>query len=820
MAVTDAPAEAAPVDGDATPPARAAAFSGLPPWLNGERLVTWIVLVASVAFTFWQLHPSLVLADTTPAGGDMGAHVWAPAFLRDHLLPSLRLTGWTPDWYAGFPAFHFYMVLPSLAIVVLDVLLPYGVAFKLVAVSGLLALPVAMYLFGRLSRIPFPGPQLLAVAAVGFLFDRSFSIYGGNVPSTLAGEFAFSISLAFAVLFLGVVLRGLDSGRDRWLAAVLFALTALCHLIPAVFAVLGAVVAVAMRPGRTRAWWLLSTGAAAGLLTAWWTVPFYLRHPYLNDMGWEKVHFYLENLFPGRIGEALTSGAGTADIPGDMTWIIVLAAVGLGVSIALRRRVGQYLGVLAAVFAIAFVVAPQNRFWNARLLPFWYLCLYALAALAIYEIAHALSVLLARDVERPTRAPLIAAPLVVCALALAFLGMGLRSLPGGSTSADGATYSWLGFHTTDRSYIPDWARWNFSGYERKDAYPEYQRLVSTMAKLGDDPDHGCGRAMWEYEPELDRFGTPMALMLLPYFTDECIGSMEGLYFEASATTPYHFLNQSELSKTPSRAQRDLQYNPLDVQLGVQHLQLMGVKYYMALSPEAVQQADADEDLTEVATSDSWHVYEVADAPLVEPVQSMPAVVTNVEKGGRGWLKMSEAWYLDPSRWETLLAVSGPKEWQRIRSGDQPELEDVDPIEVTNIDEGTSTISFDVSDVGTPVLVKTSYFPNWQVSGAKGPWRVAPNFMVVVPTSEHVRLHYGRTPVDWLGWVLTFFGLGLAFVLWRRPPLAVPAWVQRPRPWRIRIERVDPTAPPAADEPVVPVEAAAPVEDAAPPTAAE
>jgi hypothetical protein len=474
-----------------------------------------------------------------------------------------------------------------------------------------------------------------------------------------------------------------------------------------------------------------------------------------------------------------------------MTWVIVLAALGLGISLALRRRVGVYVGVVGLVFAVAFRVAPQHRFWNARLLPFWYLCLYVLAALAVYEIAQALSVLLAKDVDRPTKTPLWLAPLLAAAVALSFLGFGLRALPGGSTSEDG-TYTWLGFDTTDRSYIPDWARWNFSGYEKKPAYPEYQRLVSTMADLGKDPQHGCGRAMWEYEPELDRFGTPMALMLMPYFTDECIGSMEGLYFEASVTTPYHFLNQSELSKTPSRAQRDLQYRDLDVDLGVQHLQLLGVKYYMALSPEAVAQAAENDDLTEVATSDAWHIYEVADAPLVESVKSLPAVVTNVAKGGREWQDMAEAWYLDPSRWDTLIGVSGPEEWQRIKSGDQPELREVDPVEVTNIDEGTSTISFDVSDVGTPVLVKSSYFPNWQVSGAKGPWRVAPNLMVVVPTSEHVRLHYGRTPVDWLGWVLTFVGIGLALVLWRRPALAVPEWVQKARPWRIRIERAVPT----------------------------
>ena len=73
-----------------------------------------------------------------------------------------------------------------------------------------------------------------------FLFDRNFTIYGGNIASTLAGEFAFSISLSLALLYLGVVIRGLRTGKHRALAAVLLALTGLCHLIPAFFALDGA----------------------------------------------------------------------------------------------------------------------------------------------------------------------------------------------------------------------------------------------------------------------------------------------------------------------------------------------------------------------------------------------------------------------------------------------------------------------------------------------------------------------------------------------------------------------------------------------------
>ena len=72
--------------------------------------------------------------------------------------------------------------------------------------------------------------------------------------------------------------------------------------------------------------------------------------------------------------------------------------------------------------------------------------------------------------------------------------------------------------SSDSSFVPDWVRWNYSGYEASDKARknEYFALVNTMANLG--RTNGCGRAMWEYEPEENEMGTPMALMLLPYWT--------------------------------------------------------------------------------------------------------------------------------------------------------------------------------------------------------------------------------------------------------------------------------------------------------------
>jgi hypothetical protein len=273
---------------------------------NVERIVSWVVVAACAVFVFWSLHPQLILQDTTPTGGDMGAHVWGPRFLADNLIPDLRLTGWTQDWYAGFPAYVFYMVVPSLMIVwvaaapspwlipfallalaalarwardrvpapwtdrlalaapvaaglallslvlvlvgagppswlsslvllglaaaaaraavateqrwarfllwvgaavvaVLAVPVPYNIAFKLVAVSGLVTLPIAAHVLARAATGALPGAApMAALATLPFIYDRSFTILGGNGASTMAGEFAFSISLTFALLYLAV----------------------------------------------------------------------------------------------------------------------------------------------------------------------------------------------------------------------------------------------------------------------------------------------------------------------------------------------------------------------------------------------------------------------------------------------------------------------------------------------------------------------------------------------------------------------------------------------------------------------------------------
>ena len=817
-----------PSSGDLEPPLLDR-FDGVAPdrperaWY--ERVEWWIgvaVVLACSAYVLWQLEPRLLLRDTTTAGGDTGAHVWWPAYLRDHLLP-WRLAGWSPDWYGGFPAGQFYFPLPALLVVALNLVMPYNIAFKLVTAMGPVALPIAAYSFARGIRAPRPAPPLFAVAATVFLFFKgsprpqdaqsiAFNqhIMGGNLASNLAGEFSFALALALALFFLGALAWTLDHRRRSWLPAVLLAAAVMSHLVVAIFAVLAAVLIWLTRrdpiPKLRR---FAAVGAVGALLTAVWSVPLVATLGYTTDMRYEPIDHYVAYLFPGYF-----------------LWLLpFIAAAIIGGFVEGRRSTLSVaaITVLAGLLFRFWYDVSNSPAWNLRLVPFWYLGLFLLAALGATEIIRGLASFAVQSVEtqwwgpddpddedgeddparhtgiEDARRRGLAAP------------PSPRMVRAVTTAILVALFATVAIVRVDqtRGFLPFWVKWNYTGYEDTTgkaqgvakAWPEYQRIVATMSSLPP------GRALWEPSSAIDKYGTTLALELLPYFTHGRIGSMEGLYFEASATTPYHFLTVATLTHDGSASNpvRGLPYRTFDdFNLGVRYLQLLGVRYYMAQSAETKQVAERSPSLRRVASvpdidgipPSGWNVYEVAESQLVAPLEYQPVVMTDVQSGPNWkcegssrppakaasaelftpWECAAVPWFNDPSALNRLLTADGSSAWKRAPMTSARRVAfgtRLPNVHVTNIRSDDHSVSFDVSRTGVPVLVKTSYFPNWQASGADGPWRATPNEMVVVPTSKHVRLVYGTTTAEWVGRIGTLLGLGgLAFLVWwvpgRRP----------------------------------------------------
>ena len=773
-----------------------------------KRLSTIIAVAGPTIFLLMALHPSLILRNNIPTGGDMGAHVWAPAYLRDHLLTNFKLSGWSMDWYSGLPIYRFYMVVPALMIVLLDVVLPYGIAIKIIAVIGILTLPYATWLFGRFAKFAYPLPELFAIAATIFLFDESFTIYGGNIASTMAGEFSFSISLSLAMLGFALLAKGLDTGKHRVSAAIIISLSALSHGIVLLFVFGGAALMLVVWNKRESIQFGAKVIALAVLLSSFWVIPFVTSHAYMTDMKYEPR--------PSGVNDSFWKMFFPLHILLDVS-ITALAILGAVALVRSRHKAGMWITLLTLVLAAGVFIARNSLpviglLWNPRILPFFFLLRYFLFAVGLYELAafalRMKSMSRIARVEPGTPVVLdIAKPRDNFTFNLALLsgfalfvlvaiGFRFQELPFGSTRVNSAgqyEYVWgpLRTKSTNDGFVDGWARWNFTGYEGKSAYGEYYGVVQTMKQLGEDSTQGCGRALWENSGELNKYGTTMALMLLPFWTDGCISSMEGLFFEAAGSTPYHFITAAAMSKQSSNPVRELRYDNNDAAIGVRYMQELGVKYFMGFTPEAIAQASQQEGLTEVARSGPWVVYRVANSDVVTPLATQP-IVANISSSNprERWLEIGTSWFQHPETWTTPIADDGPSEWQRIEVAvDESKREGepnsnnrrvdvvkpatpltqvpLEPVVVSNVNIGEESVRFSVDKVGVPVLVRVSYFPNWKVDGAKGPYRVAPNMMVVIPTSTDVNMHYGWNMLDYVAYLLSFAGIAWIVVTRRR-----------------------------------------------------
>ncbi len=676
-----------------------------------------VVNIAGLAivylFLLLLLNPLLLFGGVTTTGGDTGTHHYLAYYMEHFLLSEGQIRGWSPDWYAGFPIFFFYFPLPYILIALFDVVLPYNLSFNLVTVLGPLLLPAVTFWMLKRMAAPNPMPLLGAGAAAAFLAQENYTIYGANLASTLAGEFSFSISFALALVFYGLLTVALSKpwrGDGRvWFvaAAATLAAAALCHAIPAAFAGIAAI-GIAWRrwtvcsPTAPRRFIIAFMAVAVGFgLAAFWAIPLLANIGWTADMEW----------LPKRDLQLLA--------PLEIAIAVPLVLLGAGWALVRRKPWATFFLFTLVASAALFLLMPTGSIWNTRFLPFYYFSYMILAGTGVYVIRNLLG-----------RLPLLSgstAPLLVVAIVL------------------------VTFYST-RQFIPDWIRWNYQGYEAKEGWTEYKDLNDLIESLPP------GRVMWEYTPDNEEYGTPRALEIIPFWTGH--PTMEGLLIESSITSPFHFINQAELSVAPTLAVRGIEYPPTNVQRGLDHLRMFNVRYFLARSPEVIAETHNYPGSMLIEVVGKYAIFELETDGYVTVPEYEP-----VRRDDPEWLDLSLRWYQEPDLFdapivwdfmsseedrdfltEELATLNGGlAEAALVKTADP----DSEPVVITeSIDN--DKITFTTNRVGEPHWVKVSYFPNWKATGARGPYLASPSFMMVIPTQENVTLEFQAAAPDRIG----------------------------------------------------------------------
>jgi hypothetical protein len=665
-------------------------------------------VVAAVLFVGSYFPSAVMLTPTTTNGGDMGSHYYPALFMREVLLPRGEVSGWCPGNYCGFPIFQFYFPLPFVLMGALSLVIPLAVAFKLMTVLGTFLLPPCAYLSLRCLGVPFPGPALGALATLPFLFMEANSMWGANIPSTLAGEFSFSLGVALAVLFVGTLRRTVATGRGYAWNGLLVALIGFAHgytLLWAGFASLTELVA-------TRGWCrrvgaLVAIHGLAILLLGFWLIPLlaYTRWTTAYSHVW-FIRSWQEILPPILWPSAIVA----------VTTTVLVAALS-----AWRRK--PFPRALATLWA------------------------GALLGVLFYLAARALHVVDIRFFPF--------SQLGLCLIAAAGLGYLLAELPGPEVWPVVGGLVILPFVQARVTFIPSWVTWNYSGFEKKGPWPQFKGVNDHLRGDFRDP-----RVVFEHSPDYEAIGTIRAFENLPLFSGR--SGLEGLYMQASPTAPFIFYTQSEISKVNSCPFPDWGCSRLNLTRGVEHLRMFNVSQFIVRSREVKEAAANHPGLTREAAIGPFEVYRVRenDGRYAVPLALAPPLV------------VTDAWKEDAYRWFKVARPDDPVPVFVPHAGEAErrvfkQVFDRLPRELPReplpspptIVERLETDRITLSGLkpGHPILIRISYHPRWQSRTGERVWLAAPSFMLVIPESERLELYYGGGPPVTVGRVFTVIG---------------------------------------------------------------
>ncbi|KPJ99126.1 MAG: hypothetical protein AMJ60_06020, partial [Desulfobacterales bacterium SG8_35] len=677
-----------------------------------------LVLLGVEIFIFSRFDLTSIFTATITTGGDTASHYYTLEYLRHTLLPAGKISGWTMGNYAGFPILQFYFPLPFLIMCLLDLAMPLQVAFKLVTLLGTALLPAAAYAMLRLLRCPFPGPGIGALLMLPFLFNPANSMWGGNILSTLAGEFSYSLSMALSLILAGSLYRG--AVEDKWVVrnALMVFLVGFSHGYTLLFVEAMSLFLLITPYGFSRrVLYLFKVYALGFCLLAFWLIPLLAFTKYTTSyhLVW-SIHSIRE-VVPEILLPVVVSGVG-----GSL--IIFVAAI-------LRYRTRgpgplvevAYLWFGLAAALVFFVAAPRIGVVDIRYVPYGQLMLCLMAAYFLGWAAHQI-------LNRWKLSWIL--PVLVAA----------------------GVMHWTGSRTGP---VSGWFTWNYEGFEAKKTWATFERINKKLEGNFQDP-----RVVFEHSQDHNMFGSSRAFESLPLFAGRA--TLEGLYMQASISAPFVFYIQTLVSRQSSQPFPQYSYTTMDFSRARRYLALFNVSDLILRSSGAKDAIRQVEDYSKTQAIGQYEIWHLTSQPgrYVQMLQFEPVVY----QGSDPWKQVAYQWFGRDDLGDVNLVFNEALAENR-KTPFKLGAASLDAIPRQEIDTADCTLMETIRDdeifletncPGKPHLIKVSYHPNWQVEGAEKIYLVSPSFMLIYPQDNKVHLFYGKGPWDRLGHVLTLFGL--------------------------------------------------------------
>ncbi|HHQ45190.1 MAG TPA: hypothetical protein ENN13_03530, partial [Candidatus Altiarchaeales archaeon] len=688
-------------------------------------------------------------------------------------------------------------------IALLGYLIPIQVSFKLISVLGVFTLPACMYFCAKMLGYKTPVPEAAAAFALPFLFLENHSMWGGNIPSTLAGEFSHGISLSLTILFLGTLYRGLKENRLIALNIALLAAISLTHVYTLLYVVFTSIILLYFfrdRHLKSNLRYLAQVCIPAFLISGFWSIRLLTGLEYTTSYSlfWviaeeitpPMIWPFFILIFLGLLKSFKTSRdrllllgltviiiATAVDIAGldfpkhiDNTKVVgplakslfddafhgrrfvILASIPLFLLafISMKDNPLKYIFFSILVSFFFFSFAEQLHVIDIRFLPFIYLSLFLASAVFLDKLT--------KNLEARWMIPLI-----VVLLTLFWVNDHRALAKSIVPNPDSIIHTKSGLldEILDgeyEGYIPDWIKWNYDGFESKTLWPAFKGVNDVVSGDYTDP-----RVVYEHSTHHNSAGTLRAFESLPLFSGR--STLEGLYMQSSPTAPFVFYVQSEVSQQKSCPfGHNYQCTNFNLDDGIRHMQMFNVEYYIVRSDLAKDAASKNPRLMLVETVHPYEVYKITgyDYSYVTVPQYYPVVFET-----RDWKTVSYDWFKRMDLIDVPLLFSG-----KLGKGDLnslPHLQTASSLDAVGknpvgvecrISEavGRNFVEFDTNCVGVPHIISMSYHPNWRVEGAEKIHLVSPSFMLVYPTQEHVKVYYGSRITDKLGGLMTLTGL--------------------------------------------------------------